>query len=82
MSQSSIQCLLQLRVSSLLEDLDEDELVRSLEPKICILANDLVRLVLSDDLADVSCAIGSVDSVCSRYLIAVSMRSVELVEEA
>lgn len=50
LSQLSIELLLDLRRTTLLKDLDEDEVMRTFQPEIRILADDLVRFVLGDDL--------------------------------
>jgi len=55
-----VHVLLHFRITTLLEDLDEDEFVRSLEAEVGVLADELVRLVLSDDLEDkVNCSLSN-----------------------
>ena len=48
--QLSVELLLNLRRTTLLEDLDENQLIRTFQAQIRVLADDLVRFVLGDDL--------------------------------
>ncbi|KUI56499.1 hypothetical protein VP1G_10815 [Cytospora mali] len=51
LGQRRVDGLLLGRVTALLEDLDEDELVRPGETQVGVLADHLIWLVLGDDLA-------------------------------
>lgn len=50
LSQCRVDSLLLGSITALLEDLDEDELVRPGEAQVCVLADDLIWLMLGDDL--------------------------------
>lgn len=49
-SEGRVQVLLVLCISALLEDLNEDQVVCSVEAEIRVLADDVALLVLCDDL--------------------------------
>lgn len=57
-SEGGIQCLLGLCITTLLEDLDEHQAICALQAEIGVLADELVRVVLRDDL-DAICQPGS-----------------------
>jgi hypothetical protein len=53
---------------TLLEDLDNDQIIRPLKAKIRVFANDLARLVLRDDLAGLVSFSGATDIAVVRGL--------------
>lgn len=78
-----VKCFFLVSVASLLKNVDNDDLFGAIKAQSCILANDFVWLVLSDDLGEQNELEGLFEQKCklwASYLISISWRSSKMLE--